>query len=83
MAKISAVPVTSRKFRVFNVDHEPMFDHDITLEHPMFRFVTMIANYYDETTMPIMPENLVVGEQAVIRVQLGHLDGTYTLLRTK
>lgn len=77
------IPVEERKFRIINENHEPVLDHDISLTHAIFNLVTMVANYYDGTHEPTLPEDLVIGEKAIIRVQVGQIDATYVLLRTK
>lgn len=79
----TAVPIEQRKFRFLNGDHEAVFDRDVTLAHTVFQFVIAVANYYDQTEMPTLPEDLVVGEKALVQVEIGHINGKYTLLRTK
>lgn len=78
-----AVPVEQRKFRVLNKEYEPVLERDITLKHTLFHFVTMIANFYDRTEEPVMPEDMMVGEKSYIHVDVANINGIYILLRTK
>jgi len=77
------VPVAQRKFRVLNQEYEPVLERDITLAHTLFRFVAMIANFYDRTEAPVMPEDMMVGEKSYIHLEVANMNGIYILLRTK
>lgn len=77
------VPVEQRKFRILNKDNEPVLERDITLRHNVFQFVAMIANFYDKTEPPVMPENMMVGEKSYIHLEVSNMNGIYILLRTK
>lgn len=77
------VPVGLRKFRVLNKQNEPLFKDDITMAHMLFRFIAMIANFYDRTEPPVMPEDMIVGEKSYIHVEIANMSGIYTLMRTK
>lgn len=77
------VPVDQRKFRVLNQDHEPVLERDILLKHPIFHCVAMIANFYDRTEEPVMPEDMLVGEKSFIHLEISDMNGIYILLRTK
>lgn len=77
------VPVEQRKFRVLNKEYEPVLERDITLTHTLFHFVAMIANFYDRTAEPVMPEDMMIGEKSYIHLEISNMNGIYILLRTK